>query len=252
MPRFRQKPSSRRAPSPTAKQLITGPTIASDIKYGRRTTHLLPVKPSHHLRRFHDGQRLSLKAYVGGPTEAHVHVTGAERVPLRDVDYATVRELGYVRVDEFRAAWVKDHDQAWLESTDAELLVDAMLERFDRRHAHRDVWVIRFALDRMQPPRFMADGGRDRGSFRKRPDGRWQYVESAENAEADRGYTSVLSLSVDQEAPDALTDEEWKAHVYDNRDLSHEQWVALGRLESIAARAQVRADRGRNMRRRAA
>jgi hypothetical protein len=203
MPRFRQKPSSRRAPSPTAKQLITGPTIASDIKYGRRTTHLLPVKPSHHLRRFHDGQRLSLKAYVGGPTEAHVHVTSAERVQLRDVDYATVRELGCIRVDEFRVAWVQDHDQAWLESTDAELLMDATLERFDRRYAHRDVWVIRFALDRMLPNRYMAQ-------------------------RSEEGYTDSAARGLKDEPP-TLHEHEWKAHVYDNRDLSHEQWVALAR-----------------------
>jgi hypothetical protein len=211
MPRFRQKPSSRRAPSPTAKQLITGPTIASDIKYGRRTTHLLPVKPSHHLRRFHDGQRLSLKAYVGGPTEAHVHVTSAERVPLRDVDYVTVRELGYVRLDQFRVTWVEEHDEAWtaklLEEFPDHIDVGERFcrkeDRFDRRHAHREVWVIRFALDRMLPDRYMAQ-------------------------RSEEGYTDSAARGLKDEPP-TLHEHEWKAHVYDNRDLSHEQWVALAR-----------------------
>jgi hypothetical protein len=109
---FRKTPSSRRAASLTAKWVVPGPTVAAEIKYGRRTTHIIPCKPSHHRRRFHEGQRLSVKSYVGGPTECHVTVVSALRVRLGDVDYPVARELGYVRLDDFRLAWVAEHDPA--------------------------------------------------------------------------------------------------------------------------------------------
>jgi hypothetical protein len=201
--RFRQKPSSRRAARPTASWLVTGPTIASQIQYGHRTTYMQPVKPSHHRRRYHDGQRLSLKGYVGGSTLAHLIVTDAERIQLGHVDYGLVRELGYIRVDAFQEAWVAEHDPAHEGDP---------LERFQRRHAHREMWVIRFALDRTETPRMLAQAGRDRGSHYVGSDGRWHYRPGAEDAEADRGYTSVDALSL-RDVGRALDDEAWERHV---------------------------------------
>jgi hypothetical protein len=113
MPRFRNAPSRRRQPAPTAKWLVLGLTEARLVALGQRTTHLLPVKPSHHRKRFLSGQRLAVKAYVGGPTECHVTVTDAQRVQLGHVDYAAVRELGYPYLDAFRVAWVDEHETAW-------------------------------------------------------------------------------------------------------------------------------------------
>jgi hypothetical protein len=55
VPKFRQKPSSRRNPKPVASWLVTGLRIASEIQYGRRTTYMLPVKPNHHRRRARPG-----------------------------------------------------------------------------------------------------------------------------------------------------------------------------------------------------
>jgi hypothetical protein len=77
---------------------------------------MLPVKPNHHRRRFHEGQRLSLKAFVGGSTLAHVVVSDAQRIQLGQVDYGLVRELGYVRLDQFQEAWVAEHDPAFARS----------------------------------------------------------------------------------------------------------------------------------------
>jgi hypothetical protein len=192
--RFRQKPSSRRAARPTASWLVTGPTIASQIQYGHRTTYMQPVKASHHRRRYHDGQRLSLKGYVGGNTLAHLIVTDAERIQLGHVDYGLVRELGYIRLDAFQEAWVAEHEPDF----DGE-----PLERFQRRHAHREMWVIRFALDRMLPDRYMAQN-------------------------SEEGYTESAARGLKDEPP-ALHDHEWKNHVEANRDLTHEQWLALAR-----------------------
>jgi hypothetical protein len=217
MPRFRNTPSRRRQPAPTAKWLVLGLTEARLVAHGQRTTHLLPVKPSHHRKRFHEGQRLTVKAYVGGPTECHVTVTDAQRVQLGRVDYAAVRELGHPYLDAFRVAWVAEHEPD--HEGDA-------LERFDRRHAHKEVWLVRFALDRLLPVRFLAQ-------------------------RSEEGYTENAARALRDEPP-ALYDHEWKQSVEANLDLTHAQWVSLGRLESIAERARLRADRGRDMRRRAA
>jgi hypothetical protein len=210
MPKFRQKPSSRRNPKPVASWLVTGLRIASEIQYGRRTTYMLPVKPNHHRRRFHEGQRLSLKAFVGGSTLAHVVVSDAQRIQLGQVDYGLVRELGYVRLDQFQEAWVAEHEPGLRpkrcpdchlgqqEEADGvlyrcltcagrgEVPVDP-LERFQRRHAHREVWVIRFAVDRAQAPRLLA-------------------------ARSDELYVENAAMALPFEFP-ALTPDEHELHV---------------------------------------
>lgn len=205
MPRFRRTPSHRRKPKLTASWLVVGYDTSRDILHHGRTAHILPVRSSDHSKRYTVGQRLAVKAFVGGPTECHVHVLQVDRIQLRDVDYPTVRELGYIRVDVFR-------------------------EAFDGPD-HKWVWVLRFAVDRTAAPRLFAQAGRDRASYREMPDGRWQYAPSAEDAEADRGYTSSVSQS-DGEL-EVLSDDEWKRHIDANRDLTHDQWVALGRMTRL-------------------
>jgi hypothetical protein len=142
-----RSPVAAGRPAPPQVWLVTGLRVASEIQYGRRTTYMLPVKPNHHRRRFHEGQRLSLKAFVGGSTLAHVVVSDAERIQLGQVDYGLVRELGYMRLDAFQEAWVAEHDPTFEGDP---------LERFQRRHAHREVWVVRFALDRTDSGGLMA------------------------------------------------------------------------------------------------
>lgn len=129
MSTFRHPPSHRRKPKPTASWLVVGYDTSRDILYHGRTTHILPVRSSDHRKRYHPGQRLSVKAFVGGPTECHVHVLAADRIQVRDVDYPTARALGYYRVDAFREDW--ENDYQW-------------------------VWVIRFAVDRAAAPRLLA------------------------------------------------------------------------------------------------
>jgi hypothetical protein len=259
MAKFRQQPSRRRQPNPSAKWLVLGLTEARLVAHGQRSVHIAFVKPSDHRKRYVAGQRLQVRAFVGGPTEARVTVTTAERIQLADVDYGLVRELGYVRLDQFQVTWVERHDEAWAAKLLEEFPDHADVgerfcrkeKRFHARHAHRDIWVIRFDLDRAETPRMLAQGGRDRATYRKLPDGRWQCAEGAEDAEADRGYTSVDAFSL-REAGRALSDEEWKESVEANKDLTHEQWLALGRLNSTAAKAQARIERGRSMRKKAA
>jgi hypothetical protein len=223
MPRFRNAPSRRRQPAPTAKWLVLGLTEARLVAHGQRATHMLPVKPSHHRKRFLPGQRLAVKAYVGGPTECHVTVTDAQRVQLGHVDYAAARELGHPYVDAFRAAWVAEHEPD--HDGDA-------LERFERRHAHREVWLVRFALDRTEVPRMLAQAGRDQGSYVAGPDRRWRYQPGTEDAETDRGYTSSDSLSL-RDAGRALKDDEWELHVGRPARVRETQRQAMIRTDRI-------------------
>jgi hypothetical protein len=81
------------------------------------------------------------------------------------VGFDQARAEGHRTTDEFKAAWVRQHDRAWLrrqepdlpaDGSDPEPLPDELLiERFDRRHADRAVWAIRFELDTSHRPRFM-------------------------------------------------------------------------------------------------
>jgi hypothetical protein len=263
MSKFRYKPSSRRNPKPTASWLVTGLRIASEIQYGRRTTYMLPVKPNHHRRRFHDGQRLSLKAFVGGSTLAHVVVSDAQRIQLGQVDYSLVRELGYVRLDQFQVAWVEEHDQAWtaklLEEFPDHVDVGERFcrkeDRFQARHAHREVWVIRFAVDHTETPRMLAQAGRDRASFVEGPDHRWRYRPGTEDAETDRGYTSVDSLSV-RDAGRALTDEQHELHIARparDREARRQAMLAATRAaltteQRVTAARRAAASKGLDMR----
>jgi hypothetical protein len=178
MPHFRRSPSHRRQPSPTAKWLVLGMTEARLVVHGQRTTHLTPVKPSHHRKRYLPAQRLAVKSYVGGVTECHVVVSDAGRIQLGQVDYGLVRELGYIRVDAFQEAWVAEHEPDF----DGE-----PLERFQRRHAHREMWVIRFALDRTQAPRLLA-------------------------ARSDELYVENAAMALAHEFP-ALTPDEHEFHI---------------------------------------
>jgi hypothetical protein len=225
MPRFRRKPSSRRAAAPTAKWLVTGPSIAAEIKYGRRTTHLIPCKPSHHRRRFYKGQRLSVRAYVGGCSECHVTVTSAERIQLRDVDYQAVRELGYIRMDQFRVTWVEENDQAWSAKLQEEFPLNVIERfirkenRFDSRHGHKDVWLIRFRVERAVPPRLLAE-------------------------RSDELYVDTAARALREEMP-ALSEEEWRTHIAPaSRDREHARQLMLTQArseQSVAVRvAQAR------------
>jgi hypothetical protein len=60
---------------------------------------------------------------------------------------------------------------------------------------------------------------------------------------SDELYVENPARALDGE-PEALTENDWKRHIDGNRDLTHGQWLALGRLELIGQRARAHADRG--------
>jgi hypothetical protein len=216
MPKFRQKSSSqRREPKPTASWLVLGITAARLVACGQKTTHITPVKSRDHRKKYSVGQRLSVRAFVGGPTEAHIHITSVQRVPAGSIDFHTARELGHVRVDDFREAWVAEHDDTYTGT--------APLERFDSRHAHRDVWVLRFALDR-------SDFG------------------GLPAAHSEEGYTDNPARAMPEEMP-AVRDQQWEFHIgrpARDREARRQTMVAVERMaqpldkRANAARAAAR------------
>jgi hypothetical protein len=71
------------------------------------------------------------------------------------------------------------------------------------RNAHREMWVIRFALDRTLPDRYMAQN-------------------------SEEGYTESAARGLKDEPP-ALHEHEWDAHVGANLGRTHQEWLGLGR-----------------------
>jgi hypothetical protein len=190
---------------------------------------MLPVKPNHHRRRFHEGQRLSLKAFVGGSTLAHVVVSDAQRIQLGQVDYSLVRELGYVRLDQFQEAWVREHDPAWVASIIPENIPDP-LERFQRRHAHREVWVIRFAVDHTDSGGLLA-------------------------AKSEEGYTDCAARAMREEMP-AVRGFDWELHIgrhARDREARRQAMLAATRAalstdQRVTAARRAAASKGLDMR----
>lgn len=205
MPHHRSRPTHRKARNPRASWLVLGgPTATSVLHHGQRAL-LIPVKAGDHRSRYSTGQRLAVKTYVPGPTEAHVILTGVsgirETFRLGDVDYATARELGHVRLDHFRCAWVEDNDHDWMARVEVPT-DEQLMERFESRWDQKLAWLLRFRIDPTAPPRMLAAA----------PSSYDPSKENAEGRDEDRGYTTVDSRSARDELP-ALTDDEWNRHV---------------------------------------
>ena len=78
-----------------------------------------------------------------------------------DLTFDNARREGHRTRDEWKAAWVRRYDRSWCERQDAwasedELLSeDQLVERFEARHADREVWAVFFELDRSHQPRYL-------------------------------------------------------------------------------------------------
>jgi hypothetical protein len=89
---------------------------------------------------------------------ARILITAVEQRAAGEVTSEDARQEGFTTPNEFRAYWVRLHDKAWLrrQAHDPHPGIGAMpepptdeqlLERFEKRHADRRVWVIRFQLE---------------------------------------------------------------------------------------------------------
>jgi hypothetical protein len=75
-------------------------------------------------------------------------------------------------------------------------------ERFDDRHAHKEVWLLRFAVERALPPRLLAE-------------------------RSDELYVENPARALRDEMP-ALSEDEWKLHIApDAKDREHARQAML-------------------------
>lgn len=219
------RPSQRR-PRPTARDIAIGHDNAKDVKRGKTTLHLRPVRASDHVKRYTPDQTLNVRAFIGGPTWCQIRVTTADRVPLNQaLTLANARLAGHRTTDDLAAAYERSNGTG---------------------RADRLVWVLTFQLAAADTPRLLSSVVGSPGSYKVGPDNRWQFVERPEDRETDRGYTTGPDALPGE--PEALSEDDWKRHVDATRDLEHGQWVALGRLASIGEKARAHTVRGRGMR----
>jgi hypothetical protein len=213
----RRRPSRRKERNPSARWLVTGLTAATAILHNGRTAHIQPVRSGDHRSRYSTGQRLALKPYVPGPTDANLIITSVqgprEQFHLADVDYQTARDLGYVRLDDFQIAWVLEHDQDWLDRQDAPTN-DTILARFQHRWAGKLAWLLRFRIDPTAAPRLLA-------------------------ARSDELYVQNEAMALKGEMP-ALYEDQWKLHVGPQSRYREQDRLAVRRAEREAKTAQDR------------
>jgi hypothetical protein len=229
MSRFHRPPSGRRQPRTTAKAIALGMTLAGKVTRGEQRAVLIPVRlplenREGYRKRFAADRPLAIHAFWGGPRVCNVRVSDAQRIQLGQVDYSLVRELGYVRVDQFQEAWVREHDPK-----PAYEIMD-LLERFQRRHAHREVWVIRFAVDHTDSGGLLA-------------------------AKSEEGYTDCAARAMREEMP-AVRGFDWELHIgrhARDREARRQAMLAATRAalstdQRVTAARRAAASKGLDMR----
>jgi hypothetical protein len=217
----------KRDPRPTARDLAVGHDNAKAINRGVMTLHIRPVRSSDHRKRYTPDQPLNVRAFTGGPTWCKVIIASVERIPLdQALTLANAKLAGYRTTADLQAAFECSYGTG----------------RSDRM-----VWVVRFRLDGTETPRMLAASGDAPSSYKLGADGRWHYVERHDERESDRGYTAVASRALRDELP-ALSDDDWRKHVYRNKDVTHDRWVALDHARERDAMKRAHTERGRMMR----
>lgn len=185
-------PSRRRDPNPRARDLAVGHDNAKAIHRGTVTLHLRPVRATDHHRRYAPDRPLNVRAFVGGPTWCKIIIITTERAPLTSaLTLANAKQAGYRTTAELQEA----HERS-----------------YGTGRSDRQVWIIRFRLDATELPRLLAATGDVPSSYKLGADGRWRYVESHDEREGDRGYTSIASRALNDEMP-ALTDDDYRKHI---------------------------------------
>jgi hypothetical protein len=200
---MRTRPAHRKQRRRDARWLVTGLDACTAILHHGRTAHLQPVRASDHSCRYSAGQRLAVKPYIPGPTEAHVIVTRVQGINetfrLGDVTDQIARDLGHEGADTFRIWWVRAEDHDWWQRTEDEHRdldgrlrdLDAAYEkvraRFEHRWAAKLAWLIRFRVDISAAPHLLA-------------------------ARSDELYVENPAMALPDELP-ALRRDEWELHV---------------------------------------
>lgn len=182
---------------------------------------------------------------------------------LGTIGYDDARAEGFRTPADFRRYWLGLHDRAWpaveqvpcpacladpdfpadelppcvMCAGEADIPIrpwptdDEVLERFDARHAHRDVWVITFKLSQEHEPRFLAEHSE------------LGYVPTEYN---ERGRRVALTGE-----PEALSDADFAKHVDtpQQREKEAQRAAAAARARELDRELRTAEDRIINARR---
>lgn len=151
------------------------------IVRGRKRVARLPVRWGEGRCWVRPGRSYAVQPGVGRSAIGRIFVTDVERDRLGNISFDDARAEGFRTTNEFKLSWVQHHDRLWVRQQEAmmaeaskindrlgvsasdevqEVLAEQSLFRFGERHADRDVWVIRFELDRSHRPRLLAPASR--------------------------------------------------------------------------------------------
>lgn len=155
--------------------MIFRPALHRAIIAGRKTQTRRPVKPGQTRCRYEPGRTYAIQPGRGQPSDGHrIHILDVHQEHLGDITFTDARAEGFKTTQDFKTYWVQLHDKAWAEKPirvpcdcwthsqpgDHFRLRDIterdLLQRFDQRHANTTVWVITFAYDTSEQPRFLA------------------------------------------------------------------------------------------------
>lgn len=186
------------------------------------------------------GSRVAVQPGRGKRAVAHVFVRAVEGPAVAgDLDQRAAIAEGFRTTADFRLYWVRLHDKAWIARQETRrdpdtgervqiacLLDRALLQRFEDSHAHRQVWVIRFELDRTHRPRLLTPAARPETDVTPRR-GRVQLVDPDDPG--DHGYTDSTFAAM---AGDADPGE------YVDPTSLQPAWAALAELRHAVATEQ--------------
>lgn len=159
------------------RSMILAPPEIRAVAAGRKTQHRLVVRRRHGAR-VACPVRAGESCVIGGELDINVAVLDVRRELLGAATDADARAEGYVSVGGrrplalWREGWVRRHDGAWLrrELVDRaavygdEVVPWILAERFERRWAGVDVYVVTFRLDEARP-HYLARATRSSGDY---------------------------------------------------------------------------------------
>jgi len=251
--------------------------LVRKVRDGSKTQTRRPVKSGEQGCRYRPGKDIPVQPGSDHASTCRIMVTAVRQELVGDIAYTDARAEGFQTTEDFKAHWVALHDKAWLAHENAMLdeaendddvildrdlwIMRRSLDMFERRHAHKPVWVITFQLHVVEEVRFLGassplvDGGRARlMSARKvkprpaRPnnlDGMSENEASGYVASPARALTAEPE-PVDRETQKRITDQagttarQWQAVEAARRDSERALLSREGQLARLQRAARLR------------
>lgn len=147
--------------------MIFKPALARAVASGRKTQTRRPVTPKP--CRYKVGHDYAVQPGRGKEAIARLKVLDIREERVGQITHQDAKAEGFRNTAAFKAYWVELYDARWLadymevHSLDA-LSEPFLLERFDKRHAHKLVTVITFELAN-DTPRFLAHPTASSGDY---------------------------------------------------------------------------------------